>query len=134
MSVVVAARGRQACSLILLFLGRRFGLFESGTEGSNPLSSSGESPANLTRSTSALNASLQSSDARPFKHGHLLHVTLEHITLEGLVLDQNSADGSRTNDRLHEAVQRHPDRFSAFAVVPTANPRAAPVPLVRNSY
>jgi predicted TIM-barrel fold metal-dependent hydrolase len=31
----------------------------------------------------------------------------------------------RTNDRLHEAVQRHPDRFSAFAVVPTANPRAA---------
>jgi Flavin containing amine oxidoreductase len=41
--VVVAARGRQACSLILLFLGRRFGLFESGTDGSNPLSSSGES-------------------------------------------------------------------------------------------
>ena len=31
----------------------------------------------------------------------------------------------RTNDRLHEAVQRHPDRFSAFAVLPTANPRAA---------
>src|SRR5580693_9127241 len=31
----------------------------------------------------------------------------------------------RTNDRLHEAVQRHPDRFSAFAVVPTADPRAA---------
>ena len=25
----------------------------------------------------------------------------------------------RTNDRLHEAVQRHPDRFSAFAVLPT---------------
>ncbi|HEY1979176.1 MAG TPA: amidohydrolase family protein, partial [Xanthobacteraceae bacterium] len=31
----------------------------------------------------------------------------------------------RTNDRLHEAVRRHPDRFSAFAVLPTANPRAA---------
>ena len=31
----------------------------------------------------------------------------------------------RTNDRLHEAVQRHADRFSAFAVLPTANPRAA---------
>src|SRR5205085_5040693 len=31
----------------------------------------------------------------------------------------------RTNERLHEAVQRHPDRFSAFAVVPTADPRAA---------
>jgi hypothetical protein len=30
----------------------------------------------------------------------------------------------RTNDRLYEAVQRHPDRFSAFAVLPTANPRA----------
>jgi predicted TIM-barrel fold metal-dependent hydrolase len=25
----------------------------------------------------------------------------------------------------NEAVQRHPDHFSAFAVVPTANPRAA---------
>jgi predicted TIM-barrel fold metal-dependent hydrolase len=31
----------------------------------------------------------------------------------------------RTNDRLHEAVQRHPDRFFALAVLPTANPRAA---------
>src|SRR5271166_5871187 len=31
----------------------------------------------------------------------------------------------RTNDRLHEAVLRHPDRFSAFAVLPTSNPRAA---------
>ena len=31
----------------------------------------------------------------------------------------------RTNDRLYEAVQRHPDRFSAFAVLPTANPQAA---------
>jgi predicted TIM-barrel fold metal-dependent hydrolase len=31
----------------------------------------------------------------------------------------------RTNDRLYEAVQRHPDRFSAFAVLPTASPRAA---------
>ena len=31
----------------------------------------------------------------------------------------------RTNDRLDEAVRRHPGRFSAFAVLPTANPRAA---------
>jgi 2,3-dihydroxybenzoate decarboxylase len=31
----------------------------------------------------------------------------------------------RTNDRLYEAVQRHPGRFSAFAVLPTGNPRAA---------
>jgi hypothetical protein len=27
----------------------------------------------------------------------------------------------RANDRLHEAVRRHPDGFSAFAVLPTAN-------------
>src|SRR6201982_2845677 len=31
----------------------------------------------------------------------------------------------RVNDRLHEAVQRHPDRFAAFAALPTADPRAS---------
>jgi 2,3-dihydroxybenzoate decarboxylase len=31
----------------------------------------------------------------------------------------------RVNDRLHAAVQRHPDRFAAFAALPTADPRAA---------
>src|SRR5215469_14811073 len=31
----------------------------------------------------------------------------------------------RVNDRLHEAVQRHPDRFQAFAALPTADPNAA---------
>jgi 2,3-dihydroxybenzoate decarboxylase len=31
----------------------------------------------------------------------------------------------RVNDRLHEAVARHPDRFAAFAALPTADPRAA---------
>jgi predicted TIM-barrel fold metal-dependent hydrolase len=31
----------------------------------------------------------------------------------------------RVNDRLHEAVQIHPDRFSAFAALPTADPKAA---------
>jgi predicted TIM-barrel fold metal-dependent hydrolase len=31
----------------------------------------------------------------------------------------------RVNDRLYEAVQRHPDRFAAFAALPTADPRAA---------
>src|ERR1700745_1645437 len=31
----------------------------------------------------------------------------------------------RVNDRLHEAVQRHPDRFAAFAALPTADSRAA---------
>ncbi|HEV8680033.1 MAG TPA: amidohydrolase family protein, partial [Stellaceae bacterium] len=31
----------------------------------------------------------------------------------------------RINDRLHEAVQRHPGRFAAFAAIPTADPKAA---------
>src|SRR6266481_4077464 len=31
----------------------------------------------------------------------------------------------RVNDRLREAVQRHPDRFAAFAALPTADPKAA---------
>ena len=31
----------------------------------------------------------------------------------------------RINDRLHEAVRRHPDRFAAFAAIPTADPQAA---------
>src|SRR5207245_2845232 len=30
-----------------------------------------------------------------------------------------------TNDRLHDAVDRHPERFAAFAGLPTADPRAA---------
>src|SRR5262249_46899938 len=31
----------------------------------------------------------------------------------------------RVNDRLHEAVQRHPTRFAGFAALPTADPRGA---------
>ncbi len=31
----------------------------------------------------------------------------------------------RVNDRLYDAVQRHPDRFAAFAALPTADPKAA---------
>ena len=31
----------------------------------------------------------------------------------------------RVNDRLHETVRAHPDRFAAFAALPTADPRAA---------
>jgi predicted TIM-barrel fold metal-dependent hydrolase len=31
----------------------------------------------------------------------------------------------RVNDRLHEAVRTHPDRFAGFAVLPTADPPAA---------
>jgi 2,3-dihydroxybenzoate decarboxylase len=31
----------------------------------------------------------------------------------------------RANDRLHETVRAHPDRFAAFAALPTADPKAA---------
>ncbi len=31
----------------------------------------------------------------------------------------------QANDRLHEAVRTHPDRFAGFAALPTADPRAA---------
>src|SRR5438034_10015072 len=30
----------------------------------------------------------------------------------------------RVNDRLHETVRSHPDRFAGFAVLPTADPKA----------
>jgi hypothetical protein len=39
-----------------------------GTDGSNPASSSGESPANLSRSTSALNADKPSIAVLPFQN------------------------------------------------------------------
>src|SRR5437773_11030733 len=32
---------------------------------------------------------------------------------------------TRANDRLHEAVTAHPDRFAAFACLPTPDPAAA---------
>jgi 2,3-dihydroxybenzoate decarboxylase len=35
------------------------------------------------------------------------------------------------NDRLHEAVQRHPDRFAGFAALPSAEPAAAAEELER---
>src|SRR6266480_2406169 len=38
---------------------------------------------------------------------------------------------SRVNDRLNEAVRAHPDRFAAFAALPTADPRAAAEELER---
>jgi predicted TIM-barrel fold metal-dependent hydrolase len=45
-------------------------------------------------------------------------------------LQQLDADESRqlataTNDRLHDAVDRNPERFAAFAALPTMDPRAA---------
>jgi predicted TIM-barrel fold metal-dependent hydrolase len=39
--------------------------------------------------------------------------------------------GRRVNDRLHEFVQRHPDRFAAFAALPTSVPEAAAMELER---
>jgi predicted TIM-barrel fold metal-dependent hydrolase len=38
----------------------------------------------------------------------------------------------RANDRLYEAVRAHPDRFAAFAALPTADPRAAADELERS--
>jgi predicted TIM-barrel fold metal-dependent hydrolase len=38
----------------------------------------------------------------------------------------------RVNDRLHAAVERHPDRFAAFAALPTADPEAAADELERS--
>src|SRR5260370_2538392 len=37
----------------------------------------------------------------------------------------------RANDRLHEAVRAHPDRFAGFAALPTADPKAAAAELER---
>ncbi len=37
----------------------------------------------------------------------------------------------RANDRLHEAVRAHPDRFAGFAALPTADPKAAAEELER---
>ncbi len=36
------------------------------------------------------------------------------------------------NDRLHQAIQKHPDRFAAFAALPTPNPEAAADELERS--
>jgi 2,3-dihydroxybenzoate decarboxylase len=38
----------------------------------------------------------------------------------------------RVNDRLRQAVERHPDRFAAFAALPTADPKAAADELERS--
>src|SRR5208282_3026653 len=47
---------------------------------------------------------------------------------------ETAADLTRcVNDRLHAAVLRHPDRFSAFAALPTAVPEAAADELERTA-
>jgi len=39
--------------------------------------------------------------------------------------DEGPAVAARANDNLYETVQAHPDRFAAFAALPTANPKAS---------
>jgi 2,3-dihydroxybenzoate decarboxylase len=45
--------------------------------------------------------------------------------LQGVDAERGVPLAQRANDRLRAAVQQHPDRFSAFAALPTADPRAA---------
>jgi 2,3-dihydroxybenzoate decarboxylase len=45
--------------------------------------------------------------------------------LQGIDAESGPALARGVNDRLHQAVLAHPDRFAAFAALPTADPRAA---------
>src|SRR5712691_10912769 len=45
--------------------------------------------------------------------------------LQAVDAETGPALARRVNDRLAEAVKRHPDRFAGFAALPTANPAAA---------
>ena len=45
--------------------------------------------------------------------------------LQAVDAETGPALARRVNDRLAEAVKRHPDRFAGFAALPTANPPAA---------
>ena len=45
--------------------------------------------------------------------------------LQGVDGESGPALARRVNDRLHQAVLAHADRFAAFAALPTADPRAA---------
>src|SRR5579863_9047694 len=45
--------------------------------------------------------------------------------LQGVDAETGVPMARRVNDRLYEAVQRHPGRFAGFAAVPTADPKAA---------
>jgi 2,3-dihydroxybenzoate decarboxylase len=45
--------------------------------------------------------------------------------LQGVDAESGPALARRVNDRLHQAVMAHPDRFAAFAALPTADPHAA---------
>src|SRR5688500_11006611 len=45
--------------------------------------------------------------------------------LQRIEADTAVALGRRANDRLHQAILNHPGRFEGFAVLPTADPKAA---------
>jgi predicted TIM-barrel fold metal-dependent hydrolase len=45
--------------------------------------------------------------------------------LQGVDAETGPPLARRVNDRLAETVKRHPDRFAAFAALPTADPRAS---------
>src|SRR5687767_12056662 len=45
--------------------------------------------------------------------------------LQRIEADTAVALGRRANDRLHQAILKHPARFAGFAVLPTADPKAA---------
>src|SRR5262245_48126451 len=73
---------------------------------------------------------LDDVDALPLKEMDEAGIDLQVLShsFPGLqAIDAASAASlaQRVNDRLHAAVQRHPDRFAAFAALPTADPRAA---------
>src|SRR5437868_8166567 len=51
--------------------------------------------------------------------------------LQGVDAATGPALARRVNDRLHEAVARHPTRFGGFASLPTADPAAAAAELER---
>src|SRR5690606_8875870 len=55
-----------------------------------------------------------------------VHV-ISHSAPSAQRLDPDSAVrlARGANDRLHQAIQRHPERFAGFAVLPTPEPKAA---------
>ena len=57
-------------------------------------------------------------------------IDVQVLSMAGNVLYQMDPDSAAKmatgiNDRLNEAVRKHPDRFQAFAALPTTNPKAA---------
>ena len=59
------------------------------------------------------------------RHRHAGAVARRAVGAEGRRRDRRCALARGANDRLHETVRAHPDRFAAFAALPTADPKAA---------